>query len=77
MACPEDIWRGVHASPTTRCAAWARNDVWGSGKNGLTLRESHLICEAMALTGALVGMEMVELNPTLDHANTTGELAVC
>ena len=43
---------------------------------GLTLRESHLICEAMALTGALVGMEMVELNPTLDHANTTGELAV-
>lgn len=45
MACPEDIWRGVHASPTTRCAAWARNDVWGSGKNGLTLRES---CSTLA-----------------------------
>ena len=43
---------------------------------GLTLRESHLICEAVAGTGRLVGMEMVELNPTLDERNKTGELAV-
>lgn len=43
---------------------------------GLTLRESHLICEAVHRTGQLLGMEMVELNPTLDVRNKTGELAV-
>lgn len=43
---------------------------------GLTLRESLLICEAAHLTRRLVGMEMVELNPTLDVRNQTGKLAV-
>jgi len=43
---------------------------------GLGLRESHLLCEKVARTGQLIGMEMVELNPILDHANKTGELAV-
>lgn len=43
---------------------------------GLTLRESHLICESGARTGRLLGMEMVELNPTLDVRNETGDLAV-
>lgn len=43
---------------------------------GLTLRESHLICETAARTGRLIGMEMVELNPTLDVRNQTGALAV-
>lgn len=43
---------------------------------GLTLRESHLVCEALARTGKVVGMEMVELNPTLDLRNQTGRLAV-
>ena len=43
---------------------------------GLSVRESHLICETAARTGKLLGMEMVELNPTLDHANQTGRLAV-
>ncbi len=43
---------------------------------GLTLRESHLICETAANTRRLLGMEMVELNPTLDVRNKTGELAV-
>jgi arginase len=43
---------------------------------GLTLRESHLICEAISGTGKIVGMEMVELNPTLDLANQTGRLGV-
>jgi arginase len=42
---------------------------------GLTLRESHLICESAARKGIL-GMEMVELNPILDIQNKTGELAV-
>ncbi|MEC7984001.1 MAG: arginase [Myxococcota bacterium] len=41
---------------------------------GLNFRESHLICEM--LTSRLIGMEMVELNPTLDVQNKTGQLAV-
>ncbi|MCB9677401.1 MAG: arginase [Alphaproteobacteria bacterium] len=43
---------------------------------GLTVRESHLICETVHRHAKLLGMEMVELNPTLDHRNKTGELAV-
>ena len=42
---------------------------------GLTLRESHLICEAASRSDKLMGMEMVELNPTLDERNKTGKLA--
>jgi arginase len=43
---------------------------------GLNLRESHLICEKMAQTGKLLGVEMVELNPVIDSENRTGKLAV-
>ncbi len=43
---------------------------------GLDLRESHLICEKVAATGKVLGVEMVELNPVLDEANRTGRLAV-
>lgn len=43
---------------------------------GLSLRESHLVCETAASSGRLIGMEMVELNPTLDVENRTGRLAV-
>jgi arginase len=42
---------------------------------GLNLRESHLVCEMAAQSGKLIGMEMVELNPTRDVRNRTGELA--
>jgi arginase len=43
---------------------------------GLNFRESHLVCEAIARSGRLIGMEMVELNPTLDIENKTGKFAV-
>ncbi len=43
---------------------------------GLNLRESHLICESIAATKKLLGMELVELNPILDTRNLTGELSV-
>lgn len=43
---------------------------------GLNLRESHLICEKVASTGKVLGIEMVELNPVLDSENRTGKLAV-
>lgn len=43
---------------------------------GLNLRESHLICEKVAQTGRVLGVEMVELNPVIDTENRTGKLAV-
>jgi arginase len=43
---------------------------------GLSLRESHLICEKAAQTGRMLGAEVVELNPVVDTANRTGRLAV-
>lgn len=43
---------------------------------GLTYREAHLACEAAAVSGGLLGVDMVELNPTLDERNRTGQLAV-
>ena len=43
---------------------------------GLNFRESHLVCEVLAKSGKLVGMEVVELNPTMDMENKTGKFAV-
>jgi arginase len=43
---------------------------------GLTYREAHLICEMVAETGVLVGMDVVEVNPILDVQNQTALLAV-
>ncbi len=43
---------------------------------GLTYREAHLALEIIAETKRLTSMEMVEVNPALDDANKTAELAV-
>ncbi|MGB7875725.1 MAG: arginase [Anaerolineales bacterium] len=43
---------------------------------GLTYREAHLICELVAETGMLVGMDVVEVNSILDVQNQTALLAV-
>lgn len=43
---------------------------------GLTQREAYLICEMVAETGKLVGMDMVEVNPILDTQNQTAHLAM-
>ncbi|MEJ5224668.1 MAG: arginase [Anaerolineales bacterium] len=43
---------------------------------GLTYREAHLVCEIIAETGKLVGMDVVEVNPILDVQNQTAILAV-
>ena len=45
-------------------------------KGGLTYREAHLAAEMLSLRPGLLSLEFVELNPILDHANITGELAV-
>ncbi|MCC6297938.1 MAG: arginase [Anaerolineales bacterium] len=43
---------------------------------GLTYREAHLVCEVLAETGKLIGMDIVEVNPILDERNHTAQLAV-
>ena len=45
-------------------------------KGGLTYREAHLAAEMLSLRPKLLSMEFVEVNPIMDHANITGELAV-
>jgi arginase len=43
---------------------------------GLTFREVHLVCEVLAESGKLIGMDIVEVNPILDEKNQTAKLAV-
>lgn len=45
-------------------------------KGGITYREAHLAAEMISTSPKLLSMEFVEVNPILDHANITGELAV-
>jgi arginase len=45
-------------------------------RGGLSYREAHLAMELAAEADVLTSMEVVELNPILDHANLTGQLAV-
>jgi arginase len=45
-------------------------------KGGLTYREGHLVCEKAAATERLLSLEIVELNPVLDHQNHTARLGV-
>jgi arginase len=45
-------------------------------EGGLTLREGHLLCEKAARSEALLGLEVVELNPVLDAGNQTADMAV-
>jgi arginase len=45
-------------------------------RGGLSYREAHLAMELIAEWGLLTSMEVVEVNPILDHAGSTGQLAV-
>lgn len=45
-------------------------------RGGFTFREAHLAMEVACDSGAMVSMEVVEVNPVLDVANRTAELAV-
>ncbi len=51
----------------------------GSGTlvpGGVSFREAHQLLENCAKTGRMTSMEVVELNPFLDHANVSAERAV-
>jgi len=45
-------------------------------RGGLDYREAHMLMELVADSQRLVGLDLVEVNPTLDVRNTTAELAV-
>ncbi|WP_380676799.1 arginase [Salinigranum sp. GCM10025319] len=45
-------------------------------RGGVTYREAHLAMEAVARSGSLRSMELVEVNPVLDEHNETAALAV-
>ncbi|GLC26788.1 arginase [Roseisolibacter agri] len=45
-------------------------------RGGATLREAHLAMEILADSDAMLGMDLVEINPILDRRNHTAELAV-
>ena len=45
-------------------------------KGGLTYREAHLAMELLCDSGLVTSMEVVEVNPVIDEANRTGDLAV-
>jgi arginase len=42
-------------------------------KGGLDYREAHMVMELVADTHALIALDLVEVNPTLDIRNTTAE----
>lgn len=44
-------------------------------RGGLNYRESHLALELLAETNLVTSIDIVELNPALDHRNRTAELA--
>ena len=46
-------------------------------RGGLTFREGHYVCEALYATGRLVGLDMVELNPTIGESNEETILVAC
>ena len=45
-------------------------------RGGITYREAHLAMEILSDTAKLVSLEVVEVNPVLDVANRTADLAV-
>ena len=45
-------------------------------RGGLTYREAHYILETVATSGKLLGIELVEFNPSLDASGQTGEVAI-
>jgi arginase len=45
-------------------------------KGGITYREAHLAMEILSDSGKMTSMEVVEVNPVIDEANRTANLAV-
>jgi arginase len=50
--------------------------VGSPARGGFSYREAHLAMELVAESGLLTSLELVEVNPILDHENETARLAV-
>jgi arginase family enzyme len=48
---------------------------WAAGSGGITVRETHLAMEAIALSGAMISMDVSGLTPTLDERVSTEALS--
>ena len=67
---------GVHVSfDLDVCDPAIAPGVGTAVKGGLDYREAHYVMEAVAESGRLVALDLVEVNPALDLRNTTAELA--
>lgn len=55
---------------------WDAPGVGTPVRGGVTYREAHLAMEMICDSGQMVSMEVVEVNPVIDEANRTGDLAV-
>ena len=67
---------GIHVSfDLDACDPAVAPGVGTPVKGGLDYREAHYVMEAVAESGRLVALDLVEVNPALDLRNTTAELA--
>jgi arginase len=67
---------GVHVSfDLDVCDPSIAPGVGTAVKGGLSYREAHFVMEAVAESGRMVALDLVEVNPALDVRNTTAELA--
>jgi arginase len=67
---------GIHVSfDLDACDPAVAPGVGTPVKGGLDYREAHYVMEAVAESGRLVALDLVEVKPALDLRNTTAELA--
>lgn len=68
---------GIHVSfDLDACDPSIAPGVGTAVRGGLNYREAHYLMEAVADSGRLTALDLVEANPTLDIRNTTAELGV-
>jgi len=77
LALASDGTGGIHVSfDMDVCDPAIAPGVGTPVKGGLDYREAHVVMEMVAESGRLLGLDLVEVNPTLDIRNTTAELGV-
>ena len=76
LAIAGDDTGGVHVSfDLDVCDPTIAPGVGTPVKGGLDYREAHMVMELVSDSGRLVGLDLVEVNPTLDLRNQTAEFA--
>jgi arginase len=77
IAAASDGTGGLHVSfDLDACDPSIAPGVGTPVRGGLAYREAHLFMELVADSGRLIGLDLVEVNPTLDVRNTTAALGV-